>query len=113
MKWEKLDADGTQVMRVWEEEGANVWPQIAVLRVSNAKYLKFSQDPNGFMKFVNTNRVFSKRVIIAGPWASLSSVDPKDASSYWVIVAVHGKTSRMIVAALPQLEKKKASSTKR
>jgi hypothetical protein len=110
-EWKKVS--GTEVMRIWQAEGKHVWPQIAVLRVSNAQYLNFSQDAKGFMKFVNANRVFSKPVIIAGPWVSLSSVDPKDASSDWVIVAVHGKTSRMIVAALPQLEKKKASSTKR
>jgi hypothetical protein len=108
MEWKKVN--GTQVMKVWEVEGKDVWPQISVLRVSNAKYLKFSKNPKGFMKFVNVHKVFSKPVIIAGPWVTLSSADPKNASPDWVLIMVHGKTSRMIVAALPQLEKKRASS---
>jgi len=104
MKWEKLDADGTQVMRVWEEEGANVWPQIAVLRLTNATYLRFSRDPNAFMGFVNAHNVFSKPIIVAGPWVSLSSIDPKNDSPDWVLTAVHKIKSTMIVAALPQLK---------
>jgi hypothetical protein len=113
MKWENVDADGTQMMKVWEEEGANVWPQISVLRVTNGAYLKFSRDPNAFMGFVNAHNVFSKPVIVAGPWVSLSSVDPKDASPDWVLTMVHGRESTMIVAALPLLKQEKASSKMR
>ena len=108
MKWEKMDADGTQVMKVWKEEAANVWPQVAVLRVTNATYLKFSQDPRAFMKFVNAQNVFSKPVIEAGPWVSLSSVEPKDAMPEWLLTTVHGKRSTMIVAALPLLNQEEA-----
>jgi hypothetical protein len=104
MKWEKLDADGTQVMKVWEEEGPNVWPQIAVLRLTNATYLKFSRDHSAFMGFVNAHNVFSKPVIVAGPWVSLSSMDAKNASPDWMLTAVHKIESTMIVAALPQLK---------
>jgi len=109
MKWEKMDADGTQVMRVWKEEGANVWPQIAVLRITNATYLKFFRDPSAFMEFVNAQNVFSKPVIETGPWVSLSSVDPKDATPDWVLTSVHGKRSTMIVAALPLLKQEEAT----
>jgi hypothetical protein len=111
MQWEKVN--GTQVMRIWQVEGKDIWPQISVLRVSNATYLKFSQDPKGFMKFVNEQKVFSKDVIVAGPWVSLSSVDQKDASPDWVLTMVHGKRSTIIVAALPQLKQEEASSKMR
>lgn len=99
----KENVDGIQVMRLWELESKELWPQIAVLRVSNASYLKFSQDPQGFMKFVNEHKIFSKDVIIAGPWVSLSSVEAKAGPSDWVLTLIHGKKSTMIVAALPQL----------
>lgn len=102
MEWKKVN--GTQVMKVWEVEGKDVWPQISVLRVSNATYLKFSKNPKGFMKFVNVHKVFSKNVIVAGPWVSLSSVDQKNTSPDWVLIAVHKIKSTMIVAALPQLK---------
>lgn len=111
MEWKEVK--GTQLMRTWQVEGKNVWPQIALLRVSNAQYIKFSQDPIGFMRFVNAYGVFSKPVIIAGPWVTLSSVEPKVASPDWLLIMVHGKTSRMIVAALPQLEKKKVRFRRR
>jgi hypothetical protein len=104
LEWEKL-RDGVQVLRIWQLEGTSVYPQVSVLRVSNAEYLKFFQDPKGFMKFVNANKVFSKDVIVAGPWVTLSSYNPKSPKEDpdWVLTLVHGKLSYMIVSALPQL----------
>jgi hypothetical protein len=94
LKWEKLRA-GTEVLKVWVLDGPRVYPQVAVLRVSNAAYLEFSRDPKRFMKFVNLHQIFPKPVIVSGPWVSLSSIDQK--------AVVHGKMSSMIVSALPQL----------
>jgi hypothetical protein len=102
LEWEKLP-DGVQMLRVWQLEGEKLYPQVAVLRVSNAEYLKFFQDPQGFLKFVNANKVFSKDVIVAGPWVSLSSYVPKDETSGWLLTLYHGKLSTMLVSALPQL----------
>jgi hypothetical protein len=99
LQWEL--ADGIQVMRLWKVEGASVWPQIAILRMSNDNYLKFFQDPKGFMKFVNDQKIFSKDVIEVGPWVSLSSVDPKDHSPDWAITVLHRPQSRIFVSALP------------
>jgi hypothetical protein len=113
MKWQDVGTDGTQVMKVWEVEGADVWPQVSILRVSNATYLKFFQDPRGFMEFVNAEHVFSKDVIEADPWVSLPSVDDKDPSPEWVLATVHGKTSRMLVAALPKLKQEEDRSKMR
>jgi hypothetical protein len=91
------------MLRVWQLEGEKLYPQVAVLRVSNAEYLKFFQDPQGFLKFVNANKVFSKDVIVAGPWVSLASYVPKDETSGWLLTLYHGKLSTMLVSALPQL----------
>lgn len=102
LKWESL-RDDTQVLRVWELDGESAYPQISVLRVSNAAYSEFSQDPKGFMKFVNLHQVFPKAVIVSGPWVSLSSVDQKADQPGWVLTLIHGKLSTMIVAAMPQL----------
>jgi hypothetical protein len=110
IKWENID--GRQVLRVWQLEGPNIYPQISVLRVSNDAYLKFSQDPKGFMSFVNGHKVFSKDVIVAGPWVSLSSVDQKSNPPDWVLTIVHGKKSTMIVSALPQLKQEDPGSDK-
>lgn len=104
LKWVKLK-DGAQILRVWRLDPPEAYPQIAVLRISNAKYLKFFEDPEGFKEFVNANEVFSKPVNIAGPWVSLSSNpnNPKGGDPDWVLTLVHGKLSTMVVSALPQL----------
>jgi len=103
-EWKKL-RDGVQVLKIWQLEEADKYPQISVLRVSNAEYLKFFQDPKGFVNFVNANQVFPKPVNVAGPWVTLSSYNPKNPKDDpdWVLTLVHGKLSYMIVSALPQL----------
>ena len=110
LHWEKVD--GAQVMRVWQVEGKGSWPQVALLRVPNTFYQKYSQDPEGFKKFVNEHNVFSKPVIVAGPWMTLSSMEKcmtrssaeqKNDPGDWMLTALHGKRSTMIVAAVPQL----------
>jgi hypothetical protein len=108
LEWEL--ADGIQVMSLWKVEGPSVWPQIAVLRMSNDNYLKFFQDPKGFMKFVNDQKVFSKDVIEVGPWVSLSSVDAKDNSPDWALTVAHKAHSRIFVSALPLIKPEDASS---
>jgi len=99
LQWEL--AEGTQVMRLWKVEGADVWPQIAILRMSNDDYLRFFQDPKGFMKFVNDQKVFSKDVIEVEPWVTLSSVDLKAHSPKWLLTVRHRVHSRICVSALP------------
>lgn len=101
-KWEKL-RDGMEVLRVWELDGPSAYPQVSVLRVSNAAYSEFSRDPKGFMKFVNLHQIFPKPVIVSGPWVTLSAIDQKADQPGWVLTIVHGKLSTMIVSALPQL----------
>lgn len=102
IQWEKLP-EGLQVLKVWQLEGASVYPQISVLRVSNAAFLKFFQDPQSLVKFVNANKVFPKDVTVAGPWATLSSVNNPKGDPDWVLTCVHGRTSLMACSALPQL----------
>ena len=104
LDWEKL-RDGVQVLKVWQLEDANKYPQISILRVSNAEYLKFFQDPKEFVKFINANNVFPQAVKVAGPWVTLSSYNPKSPKDDpdWVLTLVHGKLSYMVVSALPQL----------
>jgi hypothetical protein len=103
-QWVKL-RDGVQVLKVWQLGDPKAYPQISVLRVSNAEYLKFFQDPKEFVKFVNANQVFPVAVNVAGPWVTLSSYNPKSPKDDpdWVLTLVHGKLSYMIVSALPQL----------
>jgi hypothetical protein len=112
MEWKYVDKDGSQVMKVWELEGKDVWPQIVLMRVSNATYLKFFQDPKGLMKFVNEKKVFSQPVIIAGPWVTLSSADQQLDPTMWAFTMVHKKESTMYVSALPLLQQKAVSSNK-
>jgi hypothetical protein len=44
LKWEKLE--NTQVLKLWELAGKDVYPQVA--KLSNQDYLNFLQDPQGF-----------------------------------------------------------------
>jgi hypothetical protein len=80
------------------------------MRISDATYLKFFQDPQGFLKFVNANKVFSKDVIVAGPWVTLSSYVPKGQTSGWLLTLYHGKLSTMLVSALPSLKQEEAAA---
>lgn len=95
------EADGIPVLKFWENP--KEFPQTIVMKVSHSQYLKFSKDPEGFMKFVNDNHLFGKPVVFAGPWMSISSVGQRDEPSGWFLLAGHGKQSTMIVAALPEL----------
>lgn len=105
IQWETVD--GSRVLRLWQLEGPQSWPQITVMRVSNATYQKYSQDPKKFVKFVNVKKFFSKDVITAGPWVTLSSVEHDEDSLDWLLTLMHGKLSTMIVSALPELKMEK------
>jgi hypothetical protein len=101
IQWETIE--NMRVLRVWELQGREAFPQVAVLRVPNADYIKFLQDPQAFKQFVNRHRIFSKHIIVAGPWTSLSSVEGADPDT-WTLTLVHGKMSTMLVAAVPDLK---------
>jgi len=92
-----------EVLKVWELEGPDAYPQVSVLRVSNDVYFEFSRDPKEFMKFINLHEIFPKAVIVSGPWVSLSAIDQKADQPGWILTLVHGKLSTVIVSALPQL----------
>jgi len=102
------EVDKIPVLRLWQDP--DQYPQTAVMTVSHSEYLEFSKDPIGFMKYVNSNHVFGKPVIFAGPWVSLSSVGQEKEQSGWLLTLVHGKKSTMIVSALPQLNEEDEKS---
>jgi hypothetical protein len=101
IQWETVD--GSQVLRLWQLEGPKLWPQTTIMRVSHPTYQKYFQDPKKFVQFVNAHKFFSKDVITAGPWVTLSSVQQDVDSPNWVLTLMHGKSSTLIVSALPQL----------
>lgn len=104
VKWQRID--DIPVLKLWELDGADIFPQVSILRVSNEAYRKFSKHPKEFVEFLNKNRIFSKPVIIAGPWVTLSSVEEESEPPGWVLTAVHGHMSTVVVSALPQLQRK-------
>jgi hypothetical protein len=103
LRWQKLE--DTQVLKLWELVGEDVYPQAAILQVSHQDYIRLLQDPKGLVTFVNQHDIFPKNVTVAGPWVSLSSVDEKKPNpDRWVLTLLHGKASKMIVSALPELQ---------
>lgn len=102
IEWEKLE-EGTTLLKLWQLEGAKAYPQVSVFRVSNETYLKFFQDPEGFLKFVNENNTFPVPARRIASWVSLSSFVPKEEVDGWVLTCVHGRTSLFACSALPQL----------
>jgi hypothetical protein len=100
-KWEKLE--DVRVLRVWQFEDKDKFPQVTILRVTNSTYIKLLQDPQSLMEFVNKHKMFAKDVIKVGPWVSLSSVDKEQPPKCWVLTLLHGKLSTMLVSALPQI----------
>ena len=94
------------VLKVWELEnkgGKEVWPEVLLLRVTNSDYQKYAHRPKDFKDFLNQQKLFSKPVIIAGPWVTLASVDDEPPPENWILCVEHGKQSTVIVAALPEL----------
>ncbi len=102
IKWET--AEGIPVLKVWELNGDDVFPQTILLRVTNDAYRRFFNNPKGFMNFLNAHKIFSKDVIVAGPWVTLSSVEQQPEPREWILTVGHGHSSTIFVAALPQLE---------
>jgi hypothetical protein len=100
-QWELVN--GVQVLKVWQLEGKKVWPQVVIVRLSNSQYQKFSDNPEGFMQFVNQNKLYLIDVIKAGPWVTLSSVEGQAKPKEWLLTLMHGKQSTLIVGALPKL----------
>src|ERR1700751_1608418 len=66
---------GVEVLRAWQVEGADKYPQGGLLRVKTNDFHKFTKNPADLRDFVNDNKVFSKPVIEVGPCVTLSSVD--------------------------------------
>lgn len=98
-RWQTIG--NARVLRVWEVEGPDKYPQIALLWVSTDDLQKFSHDPLDLLKFVNDHKVFSKAVITVGPCVTLSAVDETSDTPGWIITAVHTQHSRMTMSALP------------
>jgi hypothetical protein len=102
LEWRKL-TESVDVLKIWELKRGQ-YPEIATMNVSHDQYLKFSRDPKGFMKFVNVHNIFSKPVVYAASWVTLSAIDQKADQAGWILTLVHGKESWLIVSALPALE---------
>ncbi len=100
-RWVKIDH--THVLKVWELE-KNVWPEIALLRVPHQTYLKFFESCDKYMDFLNSNRIFSKDVILIGPWVTVSSVVPNHTATDWVLMMMHGKQSTVATSAIPSIK---------
>jgi hypothetical protein len=105
VKWQMIDE--IPVLKIWELDGADVYPQVSILRVSDKEYRKFSKHPKEFIEFINKHQTFSKPVITAGPWVALSSVEQEPDPPCWVLTVVHGHLSTAIVSVLPCLQAKK------
>lgn len=109
LKWDKVE--GASVLRIWQLEGKDSFPQVSIVRLSNADYVKFFQHPKEFMDFLNDKEIFSKKVIEVGPWTSLSSVEGTGAGG-WTLTLMHGKVSTVIVSALPNFKSEKEDGGK-
>jgi hypothetical protein len=99
LNWETVK--GIRVLRAWQIEGRNTYPQISLLWVSTSDFQKFLHDPGELHKFVNEQKVFSKDVLTVGPWVTLSAVDETDDKAGYFLTLVHTSHSRMTVSALP------------
>jgi hypothetical protein len=104
LKWEK--ADGTEVLKVWKLEGKELFPQVSLMRVSDADYAKFKEKPESLKQFVNAHQIFSKPIITLGAWISPSGADATGEYG-WTLTLLHGKVSTMLVSALPNFKKER------
>jgi len=100
LRWEM--ADGIKVLRIWQLDPPDTYPQIAVLRVPNDDYQKFVQNPDALRQFANKTKVFPKDVNKVGPWETLSNLNYSDPPGF-VITLLHQKTSMIVVSGIQEL----------
>ena len=55
-RWVKLE-DGVEVLKLFESDLGPRWPEIAILRLSEAKHNDFEKDPKDFL---NSRHIFSR-----------------------------------------------------
>jgi len=99
LQWQIVGA--VKVLRIWQLDPPDTYPQVAVLLVTNDDYQKFVQNPDGLRQFANINKVFSKDIKKVGPWETLSNLNYADPPGF-VFTLVHQKTSMMVVAGVQE-----------
>jgi hypothetical protein len=101
--WEFVGSPGTQVLRVWQLEGKDKYPHVALLRVPNDTYQGFAQKPTSLVDFLNANAIFPDKVNGTGPWVALSSFNNTVSVPGYILTMVHQKTSLAAVTAHPNV----------
>jgi hypothetical protein len=92
--WKQL-GPGTSVQRLWSKDE---WPQVAVLKISNDMYQKFTRNA---ADFINTHKIFPVSVQDpTGP--NVSAKAPQESGGVWLVILVHGRTSTCYSAAVPE-----------
>ncbi len=99
LKW--VTVENIKVLRVWQIDGKDTYPQIALAQVTNQDFQNFVQDPNKLVTFVNKHKVFPVDVRTASPWASLMSANANGDPNTWLLTFSHGKLSSMAIASQP------------
>lgn len=99
LTWETYE--NIKVLRVWQIEGKDAYPQIALAQVSDQDFQKFVQDPAALVQFVNRHKVFEDDVRTASPWASLMSTNDAEDPSQWLLTFSHSRASSMAIASQP------------
>jgi len=99
LQWETVGA--IKVLRIWQLDSPDTYPQIAILRVTNDDYQKFVQNPDALRQFANKTKVFPKDVNKVGPWESLSNLNYADPPGF-VITLLHQRTSMIVVAGVQE-----------
>lgn len=100
MTWETYE--NIKVLRVWQIEGKDAYPQIALAQVSDQDFQKFVQHPAELVEFVNNHKVFDDPVRKTNPfWASLMSTNDALSPSQWLITFSHSRASYMAIASQP------------
>jgi hypothetical protein len=97
--WETFE--NIKILRVWQIDGKDVYPQIALAQVSDKDFQKFVQNPAELVTFVNKHKVFEEEVKTASPWASLMSTNDAGDPSEWLLTFSHSRASSMAIASQP------------
>ena len=96
---------GLKVLRLWESVGPE-WPQVAVLRLSDAQYKEFAKDRT---KFINANHIFPKDVNKVIAHSELPLPDLKDCEPVedeWLVPIEHDCASYAAVMAARRFQPK-------
>jgi hypothetical protein len=95
--WEPIG--NSQALRVWQIDGADVYPHVTLVRMSSADYQAFVNDPASLLTFARNNNLFPVPATSIGPLTSVSFA-PEASYPQYLVTMIHSLGSKLSAVAI-------------